>query len=451
MHTELNEAASVNEEAEFTTLGLSEAMALAIQTHRNGHLAEAETLYGYILQAAPDHPPALKGLGMLLNQGGHCHAALLAMQASVALAPDAEGYFALGDMLLQQNRIAQAVVEFLNALALEPDNAAYWNVLGEALQRQKRYEEAATAYQHAIALYPGFVDAFCNLGNVLSEQGHIAKAAECYCQAIVAAPRRSNSRTLLGIGYAVLGRTEEAAAVYRQWLRDEPENPTAAHLYAAFSGEEIPERAANRYLEAIFDEFAPTFDEQLLGSLCYQGPTLIEAALAKALVPTKTLRGLDGGCGTGLCGTVIEPYVNHLTGVDLSSKMLALAQQRGLYDELKKAELTDYLNEQIETFDLIVMTDTLIYFGALENVLKAAYHALRTQGVFIFTVEDAPRPNVHRAFSLNGQGRYCHDRDYILATLTACGFALVAESSNTLRLELGKPVAGTVVTALKPA
>lgn len=438
------------DEGEELAMSLSEAMALAIQTHRNGHLAEAETLYSCILQAAPNHPPALKGLGMLLHQRGYRQAALLAMQTSVALAPEGEGYFSLGNMLFQQDRITQAITEFRRALALEPENPAYWNALGEALQRQERYEEATTAYQRAIALHPRFVDALCNLGSVLSEQGHTARAVEYYCQAIVAAPQRSHSRTLLGIGYAVLGRTDEAAAVYRQWLRDEPDNPTAAHLHAACSGEQVPERAADHYIETTFDEFAATFDEQLLGPLSYQGPTLIKMALAKALPPMKTLRGLDAGCGTGLCGRVIEPYVSHLTGVDLSSKMLAQAERRGLYDELKKTELTVYLSEQLEAFDLVIMADTLIYFGALENVVTAAYQALRAGGFFIFTVEDAPRPSARHGFSLNVQGRYWHDIDYILATLTASGFALRAESSNTLRMELGKPVSGTVVTAFKP-
>jgi predicted TPR repeat methyltransferase len=342
--------AVADEGPEFATLDLFEAVELAMETHRNGYLAEAEMLYGFILQTVPHHPAALHNMGMLHQQ-----------------------------------------------------------------------------------------------------RGDKAKAIEYFCRATVAEPTQSKSKTLLGIAYSALGRVGEAADVYRRWLREDPENPIAEHLHAACSGIRIPERAANRYIETTFDEFAPTFDEQLLVELSYQGPALIEAALAKVLPPASNLRGLDAGCGTGLCGPVIRPYVNHLTGVDLSSRMLARARQRGGYDTLKKTELTRYLIAQEEAFDLIVMADTLIYFGALETVLAAVRDALRSGGIFIFTVEDAGQLSSSQRYRLNSQGRYSHGYHYIDTTLAECGFAISAMVSETLRTDLGSPVAGAVVTAIRSA
>jgi predicted TPR repeat methyltransferase len=393
-------------------------MELAIQTHRHGHLIEAETLYSSILQVAPQYSPALQGLGRLLHQRGYRAQALLLLQTAVRLAPN---------------------------------DAACWYALGDLLHHQHRLEDAVLAFQQAIALQPDFVDALCSLGNLLFRQGRTARAIKYYCQAVVADPKRNKSRAVLGIGYSALGRLEEAAEVYRQWLQEEPENPTAAHLYAACSGKKIPVRAADHYIETTFDEFAATFDEQLLEHLSYQAPALIKAALAKALPSARLLCGLDAGCGTGLCGPVIEPYVSHLTGVDLSSNMLALAQQRQVYNDLKKAELTGYLATQVAMFDLIVMADTLIYFGALEKVFAAAYRALRCESIFIFTVENTDSPSSGQSYDLNFQGRYRHDRDYICSTLTDSGFVVSAMVVNNLRLELGKPVEGTVFTAIKAA
>lgn len=393
-------------------------MALALQTHRHGHLVEAETLYNFILDAVPLHSPALHGLGLLQQQRGYHEHALSLIQTSVAL---------------------------------EPDNASYWNALGKILQCRNFYEQATIAFQRSIALQPSFIEALCNLGNVLSQQGQTIKAVEYYCQAIVADPSRNRSRAMLAIGYSALGRIEEAAAVYRQWLEDEPENPTAAHLYAACSGEGIPERATDRYVETTFDEFAATFDEQLLGHLSYQIPTLIKDALAKALPTSRHLRGLDAGCGTGLCGAVIKPYVSHLTGVDLSSNMLVLARQRDMYNELNKAELTAYLASQVAKFDVIVMADTLIYFGVLTNVFAAVFDALHAEGIVIFTVENAHPRHSGPGYKLNLQGRYSHGHDYVCTALTACGFVVSAMIVSTLRLELGLPVEGTVFTAVKSA
>ncbi len=73
------------------------------------------------------------------------------------------------------------------------------------------------------------------------------------------------------------------------------------------------------------------------------------------------------GCGTGLCGPLIRGYARRLIGIDLSSGMLTQAKEKQLYDELWQVELTEYLRDQVEAFDVIVSADTLVYFGALER------------------------------------------------------------------------------------
>jgi predicted TPR repeat methyltransferase len=330
-------------------LKLADAVELATETLRNGHIAEAEMLYGLILQAAPDYPPALHGLG-----------------------------------------------------------------------------------------------------DVFSSKGDVARAAEYYCRATTADPKHAISKALLGLSYASLGRLEDAAQVYSEWLLEEPDNPTAAHLYAASSGMNIPERASDRYIKKTFDDFAADFDEQLLGRLAYQVPDLLEQELAKILQPEKKLLTLDAGCGTGLCGPVLAPYSYQLTGVDLSPKMLLAAQRREIYDELVTAELTGFLATQPAVFDLIVLADTLIYFGTLAPVFSAAHSALRVDGLLVFTAETSSQ---HPAddYQLHFSGRYSHNEAYITSTLECCGFSVISTSSIVIRQELGKPVGGILVIANKGA
>ena len=67
--------------------------------------------------------------------------------------------------------------------------------------------------------------------------------------------------------------------------------------------------------------------------------------------------------------------------------MIEQARRRGGYDELVVAELCAFMRERPEAFDAIVSADTLVYFGALEEVCQAAHHALRPGGLFVFTVE----------------------------------------------------------------
>ena len=48
---------------------------------------------------------------------------------------------------------------------------------------------------------------------------------------------------------------------------------------------------------------------------------------------------------------------------------------------------------------------------------------------------------------INPHGRYSHARSYVTAVLDTAGFFDTSVESESLRLELGKPVAGWVVRA----
>ena len=142
-------------------------------------------------------------------------------------------------------------------------------------------------------------------------------------------------------------------------------------------------------MQKTFDSFAASFEVKL-AKLHYRAPALVAARLTDAgISPARTLDILDAGCGTGLCGPLFAPYARRLVGVDLSEGMLAHAKDKEIYDELIRAELTGYLQDHHDEFDLIVTADTLVYFGALEHVALAAAGALRHGGRLIFTVEEA--------------------------------------------------------------
>ena len=107
-------------------------------------------------------------------------------------------------------------------------------------------------------------------------------------------PNHPQARKLLGIAYYSIGDLAAAANVFRDWLRDEPANPIAQHMFAACSGEDVPARASDAYVEATFDSFAGSFDEKL-ARLHYRAPELIAQAVAKACgAPAKRLIALDG-------------------------------------------------------------------------------------------------------------------------------------------------------------
>jgi predicted TPR repeat methyltransferase len=217
-------------------------------------------------------------------------------------------------------------------------------------------------------------------------------------------------------------------------------------MFAACGGGDVPSRASDAYVEKVFDDFASSFDSKL-AHLSYQAPQLVAAMLADSgFHPSKSLDVLDAGCGTGLCGPLVAPYARRLIGVDLSGRMLAQARERGVYSELVKGELTAYLQQYRDAFDVIVSADTLVYFGALDDVFAAAAAALRPNGVLIFSVEEATDPRT-ATFAIESHGRYGHARRYLQEALMEAGFRAEIVRAE-LRMESGVPVDGLVVRAV---
>jgi predicted TPR repeat methyltransferase len=435
-------------------LSVDDALALAIDVHRSGNLAAAEMLYRRILDVVPEQPDALHFLGVLRHQLGHDNEAIALIRRSLEQVTDkADWYNNYGNILLESGRPEDAAEVYRTAIALAPDHADAWNNLGVLLRAIGRLNESESAYNQAIALDPGHIDAHNNMGNLLVGRGNFDQAVDCYCRVLTLAPGMAESRKLLGIAYSRLGCIDKAIAVFREWLAEEPHNPVARHMISACSGENVPVRAADDYVENVFDGFAASFDTKL-EHLGYRAPQLVAATVAEEFgAPAKQLKVLDAGCGTGLCGPLLEPFAQHLTGVDLSNGMLERARARSAYDALFKAELTGFMQGYADAFDLIVSADTLVYFGDLSAPLEAAMRALRQDGRLIFTIEElvteAASARSGAGYQINPHGRYSHRIDYVSGCLAAAGFAMTSIDRATLRMEGGAAVAGLVATAQK--
>ena len=353
-----------------------------------------------------------------------------------------------GNALFAAGETSAAVAAFQTAVSLHGVDANLWNNLGAALSRRNDLAAAEAAWRRAIACDAGFAPALHNLSALLMADGRNEEASLRACEAFVLPPLAGKSPQMLAIAYYRLGRIKDAADCYRAWLRAEPDNAEAQYRLTACTGDNVPAKTPAGFVKSVFDGMADSFDEKLVGKLSYRGPQIIGALLENHLVPDGTLDVLDGGCGTGLCAPVLLPYARRLTGVDLSPGMLARADLRAGYAELVEAELTTYLNSRQHAFDLIVMADTLIYFGDMADVFMAARQALRPGGLIAFTVETVVEPPYARVdYQLQPSSRYGHSRRYIASALNAAGFSVQASEAVATRNEFCKPAPGLAVLA----
>jgi predicted TPR repeat methyltransferase len=429
-------------------LTLDEAVSVAIALQQAQQLATAADIYKTVLEAAPNHAGALHFSGVLAHQQAHTDEAVALIERSLELEPErADWHSNLGIVLQERLRLDDAIAAYRRAIAVDPSHANAHSNLGVVLRAKGEVAEAEAAYRTAIRIDPEHIDAYHNLGVLLNAQRRPREAALCFSKVITLRPNDPEARRLLALAHCTLGEVDKAVEIFQDWLETDPDDPIARHMLAACSGRDVPPRASDAFIERTFDSFAATFDSKL-ASLSYRAPALVTEMLKRSVAPSKSLDILDAGCGTGLCGALIAPYARRLVGVDLSERMLAEARNRNVYDELLRCELSAYLADCTEMFDVIVSADTLVYFGTLRAVVAASASALRRGGRLIFTVEELVGAERDAAYSLGTSGRYRHTREYVEAVLAGSTVSPEIVSAE-LRLEAGEPVAGLVVQGTK--
>lgn len=444
-----------------------ESLEMAISFHQLGEYSAAERSYLHVLKDHPEHAQARHLLGRLYFAMGRAEQAIDSLERAHAVAPDsADILLDLANMLHENGNLQQALGHLQKLLDRHPARADAHNTLGIVLKDLDRTEESLAAYQRALELEPDHLEARRNQGRLLARLDRTDEAIESLQAARHLAPQSTECLATLASLLRRAGRGDEATEVLEAWTTLAPDDPVPRHLLAAHRSGNVPERASDEYVRAVFDRFASSFDSDL-ERLQYQGPQIIQQAMAERFVtssrqapssntnsgtdpntnPDTSLNTiLDAGCGTGLCGPILRPYAKTLIGVDLSRGMLDGASETGCYDRLVEAELTEYLRQTRDELDLIVSLDTLGYFGDLRELISAAHNALRAGGTLLATFE-LDQSETPTGYTLMLSGRYRHTPTYLQSCLREAGFHRFGWSEVILRTEAGEPVAGGLFSA----
>jgi 2-polyprenyl-3-methyl-5-hydroxy-6-metoxy-1,4-benzoquinol methylase len=107
----------------------------------------------------------------------------------------------------------------------------------------------------------------------------------------------------------------------------------------------------------------------------------------------KSARCLDLGCGAGhLLQALRSAGFQNLWGVDVGPQAVAIARKKGLNATL--GDLRDYLQQAVETFDLICAFDLIEHFGKDEilEVLRLIWERLKPGASFVLQTPNALSP-----------------------------------------------------------
>lgn len=266
-------------------------------------------------------------------------------------------------------------------------------------------------------------------------------------QALEMVPQWVAGWNLLGGYREAAGDVAGAVAAWTQLLQLDAKGLFGAALKLAAHGAGGSSEAAPAYVEALFDDYAPRFEDALVARLGYRTPEALEQAIRAAMAARnigRFGRALDLGCGTGLMGERLRALVDRLEGIDLSANMLGEARRKGIYDRLEKADLKAVLDTEQASADLIVAADVLNYVGTLEAPLASASRALRRGGIIAFSLETHGGSEPVR---LGTSLRFQHAVEPTLRMCRAVGFEVVNAEPLVIRMERGAPVDGVIVLA----
>jgi protein O-GlcNAc transferase len=227
-------------------LNVPQALAQALEFHRQGRLAEAERLYASILAVRPDHFDALQMMGVVkLARGQPAEALQLIAAAMRARKPSPQVLLNYGLALNALDRHTEALDTFDQAIKLKSRFAEAHNNRAAVLAAMGRDEEAIEAYRKAVAIAPAYAEAHYNLGNVLRTQGRHDDAVRSFDRALSLRPKYADAHNNRGTVLMTLGRVEEALASFERALAIEPGHANAlGNRYSALS-------ALNRFEEAL--------------------------------------------------------------------------------------------------------------------------------------------------------------------------------------------------------
>lgn len=240
-------------------------------------------------------PEVLRRLGGQLARSGHLPDAQLALEAALALEPDAfRACMDAGTAAYMQAQLPRARAHFERAAALKPDDVEPLATLAAVAAREQRHADARALALRALALRPDLVTAHMAIARADLLEG-FAESAEARMTQLLAAPGLSDAQRVSALDLRADARdaTGDAAQAFEDYAA---RNAILERGYAPRIAAELRERRIDeaRRLAAWFqsaapdswrvprdpDRVRPVREHAFLLGFPRSGTTLLEKALA---------------------------------------------------------------------------------------------------------------------------------------------------------------------------
>ena len=169
-----------------------------------------------------------------LLRSGDAAAAERASRAALAQYPDDANFLVvLGAALNRQNRAAEAEAVLRKAIDADPGYAKAHEALAHALLAQKRPADAVPVLRQAVSLNPALKSAQVTLSQALLAAGQEQEAKGAFDELLQSHPQLQ--RLAKAAEHHRAGQFEEAEAIYRELLRQDPDDVTVSRLFGVLA------------------------------------------------------------------------------------------------------------------------------------------------------------------------------------------------------------------------
>jgi predicted TPR repeat methyltransferase len=431
--------------------------------------SEALSHYTQALHIAPDYALAHYHLGLLFIAYQKKEAAQIQFNNVLELNPEfTEAHFYLGLLALDHEQYAEAKLYFEKSITLGMSHPSVYVNLGVVALKEKEGQKAIDYFTKALLCDENHIEARHNLAATFMHHDRFENALAHYAVLLEHDPFHEEYLYNAGVAEMALGQLKKAEIHFKNLLKKTSQhfgalmnlsaiytrlnqfeeaknllecahqvNPTDSacqHMLNALRGQQMAETHPE-YAQNLFNNYALYYDYHLQQTLQYHLPQRIGQLIHKLLSGSyHAANTLDLGCGTGLSGACLREISQHLTGIDLSEKMLDEARKKNIYDTLIVSELVDFLRKTHEHYDLVISADVLPYLGNLEPLFEALSLRLTARALFIFNIEISEI----EPFSLQKSARFSHHPHYIQHLAEKYRFDIVEESTIISRQQAEK-------------
>ena len=443
---------------------LAHAMGLWARGEQTAALEVTDALFA---KAPDDEQLALNHSGLLLHREDFTNAAdclekhqqhrplSAALLANLSIA-----YRGLG-------RHSDAIDLGERAIHEAPEKVSAWNAWGLALMAAERFDEAEAGFKKGLEQHPDHpllkhhlnealdkqgkgnastrwspTQSLLDNAHSFSREGNPVAAEAMYRKAVHFNPDHPQPHSQLGLFLMRFGRIDEARPSLEKAHALNPNCPTTSH-FLSLTYAEKPSKPDGAYIEKLFDAYAERFENHLVNGLKYHVPQEMFKQLLNRLPEPTTAEILDLGCGTGLMGDHLSSMVAAIDGVDISSKMLTQADQKGVYRSLHQSDIREYLKGTETKWDAITAGDVFVYCGDIEDIVELSDARLKPGGWLAFSVELCGGEHYTADPTT---GRYLHSKAYLKKVL-AEAFTQVTFQPWVIRYNSGQAVEGYLVFA----